>query len=282
MRRVSCTSCVRCGSRDVKRNGRVRGWQRWLCSSCGRTFGDRTGTVLNSSKLPAGKLKDMMRMLEEGVMTHQIANILGLSVNTVVLWKRKLQALAKSQENTRLSGDVWVDYTYVRAPSLDRTAGSKRGISGRLLRIAVACDSSGRHLAFMSGRGAARDRDILRDFSGRIEPGSSVYHDMEFNSWQFLGCYSMPVRSTAPEAHAVMNPVDRLCAEVKRMLSVHARIKRHNLQRWLDELIDRIETGRDSGYPARLARINREIFSSGKTLVRRRIFEGLSLQWLFQ
>jgi hypothetical protein len=40
-------------------------------------------------------------MLSDGVLFHQVAHQVNVSVQTVCLWKRKLQSLTKSQENTQ-------------------------------------------------------------------------------------------------------------------------------------------------------------------------------------
>lgn len=46
--------CPRCGSRHVRRNGKVRTKQRYSCCDCGRTFGETTGTVMFMSKHTKG------------------------------------------------------------------------------------------------------------------------------------------------------------------------------------------------------------------------------------
>lgn len=42
--------CPHCHGKRVVRNGNVNGRQRFLCRSCGRTFGATTGTVMHFSK----------------------------------------------------------------------------------------------------------------------------------------------------------------------------------------------------------------------------------------
>lgn len=38
--------CVHCGSTDVKRNGKYRSRQRYLCKDCGKSFNDMTNTPI--------------------------------------------------------------------------------------------------------------------------------------------------------------------------------------------------------------------------------------------
>lgn len=268
LRVVSQPACVRCGCTDIKRNGKFRKKQRWLCRGCGRTFSGRSGTILLSSKLPTRKLNRMISLILDGVLVRQVADQAGVSRRTVMLWKRKLQMLPKSQEETRLSGTVHIDYTYVRDEGNEET---KRGISKNLLRIAVARDSNGNCLAAVSGNGKAKDWEMVRDFAKRIEPDSVVRHDLEFTGIRFRGCLSVPVRAGTPTAHRLLNPVDRMCAAVKRMLAVHSGIRIHNLQRWLDELAEKISLNATEDFAHYRSEMHGRIFTSGKTLTRRQV-----------
>lgn len=45
------------------------------------------------------------------------------------------------------------------------------------------------------------------------------------------------------EALKILTPVNRLCAQVKRLFAVHLRIHRKNVQLWLSEKAFRIENG---------------------------------------
>ena len=49
------------------------------------------------------------------------------------------------------------------------------------------------------------------------------------------GCKETAVNSEDPAAHCLLNPVNRLCAQVKRMFAVHLRIHRKNVPLWLNE-----------------------------------------------
>ena len=102
--------CPFCHSHNIKKNGKEHNHQRWYCKECHRSFSSRTGTILNSSKLRPVQIRRMVSMLSDGVLFHQVAHQIGVSVQTVCLWKRKLQALVKSQETSVLSGKVYADH----------------------------------------------------------------------------------------------------------------------------------------------------------------------------
>jgi len=56
-----------------------------------------------------------------------------VSLQTALLWKRKIQRIPENAGNKVLSGDVWVDHTYVNVPMSERRGRKKRGLSRELL-----------------------------------------------------------------------------------------------------------------------------------------------------
>jgi transposase-like protein len=57
-------ACVHCGSKSVKRNGKYRSRQRYLCKDCGTTFNDLTANPLAGTRYPDKWLKFIEYMLE--------------------------------------------------------------------------------------------------------------------------------------------------------------------------------------------------------------------------
>lgn len=145
--------CPFCHSHNIKKNGKEHHHQRWYCKECHRSFSSRTGTVLNSSKLKPVQIKRMVSMLSDGVLFHQVAHQIGVSVQTVCLWKRKLQALVESQENSVLSGKVYADHAYISVPMKERSKKKKKGLSENLRQVAAATDDSKKILAALGGKG---------------------------------------------------------------------------------------------------------------------------------
>lgn len=77
--------CPFCHSHNIKKNGKEHHHQRWYCKECHRSFSSRKGMVLNSSKLNPVQIKCMVSMLSDGVLFHQVAHQIGVSVQTVCL-----------------------------------------------------------------------------------------------------------------------------------------------------------------------------------------------------
>ena len=86
------------------------------------------------------------------------------------------------------------------------------------------------------------------------------------------GCKETAVNSEDPAAHCLLNPVDRLRAQVKRMFAVHLRIHRKNVPLWLNKKAFQREKTGSMGFGRYLSFFYRRIFLSGKTLRRQDVF----------
>ncbi len=157
-------------------------------------------------------------MLSDGVLFHQVAHQIGVSVQTVCLWKRKLQALVKSQENSVLSGKVYADHTYISVPMKERSKKRRRGCPK------TSTDDSGKILAVLGGKGNASGGDSEGAFASHLSPNSIVIHDEGHFGSAFSESTEMAVNSKGKESHAMLNPVDRVCNPVQRLFKVHLRI----------------------------------------------------------
>lgn len=106
--------------------------------------------------------------------------------------------------------------------------------------------------------------DSMDAFLGHIAPGSTVYHDMGHFAGCFPGCTEVAVNSKDGEAYELLNPVNRLCAQVKRLFAVHLRIHRKNVPLWLSEKAFQMEQGKGLSFGTYRSLFYREIFLSGK------------------
>ena len=174
-------------------------------------------------------------MLSDGATLRQAAHQAHVSLQTALLWKRKMQRIPENAGNKVLSGEVWVDHTYINAPMSLRKGKKRRGLSRHLLQVAAGIDSRGHVLLRLGSWGLAGTGDSEDAFLGHIASGSCVYHDMGHFGSCFPGCREKAVNSKDPAAHCLLNPVNRMCAQVKRMFAVHLRIHRKNVPLWLNE-----------------------------------------------
>ena len=108
-------------------------------------------------------------MLSDGATLRQAAHQAHVSLQTALLWKRKMQRIPENAGNRMLSGEVWVDHTYINAPMSVRKGKKRRELAGT---------------------GDSEDA-----FLGHIAFGSCVYHDMGHFGGCFPGCKETAVNS---------------------------------------------------------------------------------------
>ncbi len=76
--------CIKCGSNIIIKNGKVFGWQRYKCKSCGYQF---------TKTSPAGKPVQIKLITHElfmaGLSMREIAYIVGVTPQSVSRWIRK-------------------------------------------------------------------------------------------------------------------------------------------------------------------------------------------------
>lgn len=78
---ASGLGCVHCGSTSVKRNGKYRSRQRYLCIDCGKSFNDMTNTPFSGSRYPAKWVK-YIELMVEGYTLPKIAKKLKIHIST--------------------------------------------------------------------------------------------------------------------------------------------------------------------------------------------------------
>ena len=88
----------------------------------------------------------------------------------------------------------------------------------------------------------------------------------------FSRCREAAVNPKDEEAHGLLSPVNRLCAQVKRRFAVHLRIHRKRALLLLSEKAFRRENGRGLSFAEYMPFFYGKFFLSGKPLRRREVF----------
>lgn len=76
--------CFKCGSTEYVKNGKVFGWQRYLCKSCGYQF-----TKMGDRGKPMNLWLTCHGLYVFGLSMRQIARIVGVSAQTISRWIKK-------------------------------------------------------------------------------------------------------------------------------------------------------------------------------------------------
>ncbi len=230
--------CPRCGSPLTISYGRAaNGSPRRRCKSCGKVYVGTTGTVMSSAEISREKLILMVNLMANDEKLKAIMDAVGVAANTAYLWRMKVySACAEIQKDAMLSGQAWIDEKLIpvncrlefRFPD-----GSKpRGVSRNQVCVACAVDTYGNRYAEIAGKGHITSAQCVKTYGGHIAKGSAIIHDGVFSHDRlvnFIGGQSEVYKSTAKEAHAMLQPVNSFIAEIEHFMKVHTGIDTEKL-----------------------------------------------------
>ena len=108
-------TCPLCGDSHIVRNGhRKDGTQKFICRSCGKTFGITTNSITSGSKKDLNVWSKYISCMLEGLTIEASADKCGINKNTSFAWRHKiLDALQNMSNGVHLSGVVEADETFV-------------------------------------------------------------------------------------------------------------------------------------------------------------------------
>jgi transposase-like protein len=177
-------ACLHCGSIAIKKNGKYRSRQRYLCKDCGESFNDMTNTPLSGSRYPH-KWLQYFEMMVEGYTLPKIARELEIHISTAFYWRHKILNAIRSLGKRMLKGIIESDETFFlesengkkgithREPRKSDGVASKRGISNEQICVLVALDRNGEVISQMAGKGRIKSTDIDRVLGAYIDPSST-------------------------------------------------------------------------------------------------------------
>jgi transposase-like protein len=192
---ASGMACVHCGSTSVKRNGKYRTRQRYLCKDCGKTFNDMTNTPFSGSRYPEKWVKYIELMIE-GYTLPKIAERLKIHISTAFYWRHKILNALGSLGFNQLQGIVESDETFFRESMKGREVphrkakkrgekDRKRGISNLKIAVVVAQDRNGNAIARKAGTGRVRATEIDNVIGEYIHPSALLCTDTATNYKKF-------------------------------------------------------------------------------------------------
>lgn len=187
--------CVHCGSVKVKRNGKYRNRQRYLCRDCGKSFNDLTNTPISGTRY-LGKWSTFFQLMVEGYTLPKISERLNIHLSTSFYWRHKVLFALRSLGFQTLKGIVESDETFFkeslkgrevvdRKPKKRGGRDKKRGISNLKIAVVVAQDRNGQVIAQKAGTGRVRAEEIDAVIGDFIDPSSLLCTDTATNYKKF-------------------------------------------------------------------------------------------------
>ena len=193
---ASGLGCVHCGSTSVKRNGKYRTRQRYLCKDCGKTFNDMTNTPFAGSRYPEKWVK-YVEMMVEGYTLPKIAKRLKIHISTAFYWRHKILNALCSLGFNQLQGIVESDETFFRESLKGQRTithrkskkrgekDKKRGISNLKIAVVVAQDRNSNVIARKAGTGRVKAEEIDTVIGDYIHPSALLCTDTATNYKKF-------------------------------------------------------------------------------------------------
>ena len=239
-----CPHCAHVGTRQTPNAKPMPYW----CPKCRQYFSVKTGTVMQSSKLPMRKwvfgIYLMLTSLK-GVSSMKLHRDLGIAQSTAWHLAQRIRQGFTDDYSPPLSGEVEVDETYIGGKEMNKHASKKlnagRGSVGKTA-VAGAIEWGGHIKA--QPVGDTSDKSLTGFVYRAVQPGSTVYTD-DHRAYRGLGKFYQHniVRHGAGEyvrGRATTNSIESFWAMFKRgYKGVYHKMSPKHLHRYVSEFAGR-------------------------------------------
>ena len=181
--------CPKCQCKDVNKNGKSRGRQRYICKRCRTTFDEMSFSPFSNTNLSLNKWLKYCELMILGLSIRKCAEEVGVCVKTSFFMRHRiLDVINISLKNDTVEGIVEVDECFLKEsfkgnhsksssfvmPRKFKQRGkgkyekNKRGISKEQVCIETAIDRKGNILIGAVCKGRITKKDIVKFFDGKL------------------------------------------------------------------------------------------------------------------
>lgn len=256
-------TCHRCGSVRISRLSGRQG--RYRCAGCKRQFSVRTGTPMESSRLPVSVwLRGLWLILSssKGISSLKLGEMLGIQQKSAWFLAHRVRAMMAWAVREPISAEiVELDEVYAGASPRQKAGGGPTGVrSGRGPRRPLVLTAAARSGEMRFKVIASHGRTDIAPATGEMIRSAEHFMTDGLPAYGFLGAQRQSVKHSSkefvrteadgPSVH--VNTAESCHADLRRMvLGVHHWISRKHLGRYLADLSFR-RSKRNDGLLGRL------------------------------
>lgn len=238
--------CPKCKSSTYINDGYTSsGHHRYVCKECDCSYTLLSNSIFNSTKLSLHTIDSYIKLMSYNVPLELLCEIVGISANTAELWRKKIfNTVCDYQDHLILSGNVWIDETYVEDYKVLAIKDGKhlRGLSKSKICIVVAIDQHLNMVAIISGHGKPSSKMIVNALKSHIKVGSTIIHDGEHAHYKLIKelnakeeFYKADTKSKEYLEH--MQLINNMCSWLKSYILRFTSMRVENLQLYLNWFI---------------------------------------------
>lgn len=181
--------CPKCGSFHLVKNGKAKNHQRFICKDCQHHFTEYSNTIFNLTKKNIQLWKNYIKLMFDGFSIKDIANELGICIQTSFRWRHKILSVLESKfMNDILKGIVETDETLIlqshKGKHIEGVRGRKRGgvahyrgQSHEQIGILVAVDRKKNVVSQIYGTGKISSQNVKDILGCRVKAKSVIITD---------------------------------------------------------------------------------------------------------